>query len=47
MYLVDLYFRYIHDKPHSIFPEASFKASVVDGTVSQKVLLSMIGLSSR
>ena len=47
IYLVDLYFDYIHDKPHTLFHEPSFKASVVDGTVSRTVLLCIIGLSAR
>lgn len=47
MHLVDLYFRFIHDQPHSLFHEPSFKASVVAGTVSQHVLLGMMGLSAR
>ncbi|KAF4448405.1 hypothetical protein F53441_8213 [Fusarium austroafricanum] len=47
MYLVNLYFRYIHDSPHSLFHEPTFKASVADGTVSKPVLLAMMGLSAR
>ncbi|KAF5590554.1 uncharacterized protein FSUBG_10770 [Fusarium subglutinans] len=47
MYLVDLYFRFIHDSPHSLFHEPTFKASVAEGTVSQPVLLAMMGLSAR
>lgn len=46
-YLVDLYFVYIHDKPHTLFHEPSFKASVLDKTVSRPLLLSMMGLSAR
>jgi hypothetical protein len=46
-YLVDLYFRYYNDKPHSLFHEHTFKASVAAGTVSQPVLLAMMGLSAR
>jgi hypothetical protein len=45
--LVDLYFKYIHNQPHSIFHEATFKQSVLEGTVSQPVLLAMIGMSAR
>lgn len=45
--LVDLYFRYMHDKPHSLFHEPSFKAGVLAGTISKPVLLSMMGLSAR
>lgn len=47
MYLVDLYFRFIHDSPHSLFHEPTFKASVAEGTVSKPVLLAMLGLSAR
>lgn len=47
MYLVDLYFRFMHDSPHSLFHEPTFKARVVEGTVSQPVLLAMMGLSAR
>jgi hypothetical protein len=47
IYLVDLYFEYIHDKPHTLFHPPSLKASIADGTVSRTVLLSMIGLSAR
>jgi Zn(2)-Cys(6) binuclear cluster domain-containing protein len=47
IHLVDLYFRFIHDQPHSLFHEPSFKASVMAGTASQPVLLSMIGMSAR
>ncbi|CVL11123.1 uncharacterized protein FPRN_10941 [Fusarium proliferatum] len=47
MYLVDLYFRFIHDSPHSLFHEPTFKASVAESTVSKPVLLAMLGLSAR
>lgn len=46
-HLVDLYFRFIHDQPHSLFHAPSFKESVMAGTASQAVLLSMIGMSAR
>lgn len=45
--LVDLYFKFMHDKPHTLFHEPSFKSSVVSGTASRLVLLSMMGLSAR
>ncbi|KAF3916728.1 hypothetical protein ABW20_dc0106802 [Dactylellina cionopaga] len=45
--LVDLYFDYIHDKPHILFHEPSLKRSVRDGTVSRTVLLSLIAISAR
>ncbi|KAL5601529.1 hypothetical protein FOBRF1_009062 [Fusarium oxysporum] len=47
MYLVDLYFRFIHDSPHSLFHEPTFKTSAAQGTVSKPVLLAMLGLSAR
>jgi hypothetical protein len=47
IHLVDLYFRFIHDQPHSLFHEPSFKASVMAGTASPPVLLSMMGMSAR
>ncbi|KAK6525956.1 hypothetical protein TWF281_010998 [Arthrobotrys megalospora] len=45
--LVDLYFDYIHDKPHILFHEPSLKGSVRDGSVSRTVLLSLIAISAR
>jgi hypothetical protein len=45
--LVALYFKFMHDKPHALFHEPSFRSSVIDGTVSRPVLLSMMGLSAR
>lgn len=45
--LVNLYFQYIHNLPHSLFHEATFKQSVVQGTVSKPVLLAMMGMSAR
>lgn len=45
--LVDLYFQFIHNQPHSLFHEATFKRNVVEGTVSKPVLLAMIGMSAR
>ncbi|KAH8878931.1 hypothetical protein GQ53DRAFT_739544 [Thozetella sp. PMI_491] len=47
MYLVDLYFRFINDQPHSLFHEHTFKASVAAGTASRTVTLGMMGLSAR
>lgn len=47
IYLVDLYFTFLHDKPHTLFHEPTFKASVAEGTVSQPVLLAMMGMSAR
>jgi hypothetical protein len=46
-HLVDLYFRYMHDKPHTLFHEPSTKASVANKTISRTVLMSMMGLSAR
>ncbi|KAF5003572.1 hypothetical protein FDECE_9886 [Fusarium decemcellulare] len=47
IHLVDLYFQFIHNQPHSLFHEATFKQSVISGTVSQPVLLGMMGMSAR
>lgn len=47
IYLVGLYFKFIHDQPHSLFHKPTFEASVDAGTVSQPVLLSMMGMSAR
>lgn len=47
LHLVDLYFQFMNDQPHSIFHEPTFKLSVVAGTVSQPVLFGMMGLSAR
>ncbi|KAM0324868.1 hypothetical protein ACHAQA_007834 [Verticillium albo-atrum] len=45
--LVDLYFQFINDQPHSLFHEATFKQSVLEGTVAKPVLLAMMGMSAR
>ncbi|KAF3226693.1 hypothetical protein TWF192_005170 [Orbilia oligospora] len=45
--LVDLYFDYIHDKPHILFHEPTLKTSVRNGSVSRTVLLSLIAISAR
>lgn len=45
--LVELYLRYMHDKPHALFHEPSLKESVASGSVSQVVLLSILGLAAR
>lgn len=45
--LVDLYFEFIHDLPHSLFHEDTFKRSVLEGTASKPVLLAMMGMSAR
>ncbi|CEI41727.1 unnamed protein product [Fusarium venenatum] len=47
IHLVDLYFRFIHNSPHSLFHEPTFKDTVVQGTVSKPVLLAMMGMSAR
>jgi hypothetical protein len=47
VHLVDLYFRYMHDKPHTLFHEPSTKASVASKTIPRTVLMSMMGLSAR
>lgn len=45
--LVELYFKFMHDKPHTLFHEPTFRSSVANGTASRQVLLSMMGLSAR
>jgi hypothetical protein len=45
--LVELYLRYMHDKPHALFHEPSLKNAVANGTVSQVVLFSILGLAAR
>lgn len=45
--LVYFYFRLIDQKPHSLFHEPSFRASIAKGTVSRTVLLSMMGMCAR
>lgn len=45
--LVDLYFKFIHNQPHTLFHEPSFRSCVINGTASPQVLLSMMGLSAR
>jgi hypothetical protein len=45
--IVDLYFTFMHEKPHSLFHEATFKAKVRDGTVARAVLLGMLAVSAR
>lgn len=45
--LVDLYFRRIDQKPHSLFHEPTFRASIAVGTASRTVLLSMMAMCAR
>ncbi|KAH7411186.1 hypothetical protein BKA64DRAFT_662873 [Cadophora sp. MPI-SDFR-AT-0126] len=45
--LVDLYIRYMHDKPHALFHEPTLRESAVNGSISQVVLLSILGLAAR
>jgi hypothetical protein len=45
--LVELYIRYMHDKPHALFHEPSLREAVVSGSVAQVVLLSIMGLAAR
>lgn len=47
IYLVDLYFQFIHNQPHSLFHEQTFRSSVIAGAVAPPVLFSMIGMSAR
>ena len=45
--LVDLYFRRIDQKPHSLFHEPTFRASIAARTASRTVLVSMIAMCAR
>lgn len=47
IHLVDLYFRFIHNQPHSLFHESSFRQSFMEGRASRPVLLGMMGMSAR
>ena len=45
--LIDYYFRFINDKPHSLFHEPSFRASVATGKASPTVLRCMMAMCAR
>lgn len=45
--LVDVYFRYVHDKPHTLFHEPTLRKAVRDGTVSDAILHGTLGLGAR
>lgn len=45
--LVDLYFRLIHNTPHTLFHESTFLSELDSGSVPQFILLGMIALSAR
>lgn len=45
--LVDLYICYMHEKPHALFHEPTLRESVANGSVSQVVLFSVLGLAAR
>jgi hypothetical protein len=47
LYLVDLYFRYIHDQPHSLFHKPTLRQNIIAGSVSQPVLMGMLGNAAR
>ena len=44
--LVELYLRYMHDKPHALFHEPLLKQAVANGSVSLVVLFSILGLAA-
>ncbi|KAH8589303.1 hypothetical protein B0O99DRAFT_523490 [Bisporella sp. PMI_857] len=44
---LNMYFLYIHDKPHSLFHEASLRECVRKRTVSRPVIFGILGLASR
>ncbi|KAF2226208.1 hypothetical protein BDZ85DRAFT_192868 [Elsinoe ampelina] len=45
--VVGLYFRHIHDKPHTIFHEKTFRASIADKTAPEMNVLAVIGMAAR
>lgn len=45
--LVDLYVRYIHDKPHSLFHVPTLKADVSSGNIDRGLLCSILALTAR
>lgn len=45
--LVDLYIRYIHDKPHSLFHVPTLKSDVSSGTIDPGLLCSILALTAR
>jgi hypothetical protein len=47
IYLVDLYFRFIHDQPHSLFHKPSLRSNVVAGLVREPVLFGILGNAAR
>ena len=46
-YLLELYFQYYHDQPHSLFHEATFKQDAASNLVPKQVLYAMMGISAR
>jgi hypothetical protein len=45
--LVELYFRFMHDGPHTLFHEPTFLSRLAQNMVPSFLLLAMISLSSR
>jgi hypothetical protein len=45
--VVNKYFRYLHDLPHSLFHKCSFIRSVENGSVHKSVIYAIIGLTAR
>ena len=45
--VVNLYIQYMHDKPHALFHEPSIRRSVLQGTIPQVVLYSILGVAAR
>ena len=45
--LMDLYLRYIHDKPHTLFHPDLLKEQVRDGTLPKAVLYGIMALAAR
>lgn len=45
--LLDLYFRHLQHKPHTMFHEPSFRRSVLDGSVNKAVFYGVLANSVR
>jgi hypothetical protein len=46
-HLVDLYFRFIHDRPHTLFHPKLLRKRVKDQSLPLKVLYSIMALAAR
>lgn len=46
-HLVDLYFRFIHDKPHTLFHPILLRKRISEGTIGLSVLYGIMALAAR